>query len=101
MPQVQGADRVIALIDDPGVVRRILEHIGHWAPEPAERGPPAQAPDWLRSAVIPLTATKSPTSRSAAREASAASLASRTVPSPHASQDSRHLDVTGTAISQF
>ena len=47
--------RMIALIDDPGVVRRILEHLGHWAPEPAERGPPAQAPDWPANAVIPLT----------------------------------------------
>ena len=25
--------RVIALIDDPGVIRRILEHLGLWAPE--------------------------------------------------------------------
>jgi len=25
--------RVIALIDDPGVIRRILEHLGRWAPE--------------------------------------------------------------------
>ena len=47
--------RVIALIDDPAVVRRILEHLGRWAPEPAERGPPVQAPDWPRNAVIPLT----------------------------------------------
>jgi hypothetical protein len=29
--------RVIALIDDPGVVRRILEHLGRSVPEPAER----------------------------------------------------------------
>jgi hypothetical protein len=36
--------RVIALIDDPGVVRRKFEHLGRWTPEPAERGPPAQAP---------------------------------------------------------
>jgi hypothetical protein len=27
--------RVIALIDDPRVVRRILEHPGRWAAEPA------------------------------------------------------------------
>ena len=47
--------RVIALIDDPGVVRRILEHLGHWAPKPAERGPPAQAPDGPSSAGRPLT----------------------------------------------
>ena len=47
--------RVIALIDDPGVVRRILEHLGRWAPEPAERGPPEEAPDWPRNALIPIT----------------------------------------------
>jgi hypothetical protein len=47
---------LIALIDDPGgVVRRILEHLEHWAPEPAEGGPLPQAPDWPQSAVIPLT----------------------------------------------
>ncbi len=44
--------RVIALIDDPGVVRRILEHLGRWA---SERGPPAAAPTWPTNAVIPLT----------------------------------------------
>ena len=45
----------IALIDDPTVVRRILEHLGRWAPEPAERGPPVEAPDWPPNAVIPIT----------------------------------------------
>ena len=39
--------RVIALIDDPTVVRRILEHLGRWAPE--------EAPDWPRNAIIPIT----------------------------------------------
>ena len=39
-PKCNGPMRVIALIDDPGVVRRILEHLGRGAPEPAERGPP-------------------------------------------------------------
>ncbi|MSP96140.1 MAG: hypothetical protein EXR29_02700 [Betaproteobacteria bacterium] len=34
-----GPMRVIALIDDPAVVRRILEHLGRWAPEPAEQRP--------------------------------------------------------------
>ena len=47
--------RVIALIDDPAVLRRILEHLGRWAPEPAERGPPSEASDWPRNAVIPIT----------------------------------------------
>jgi len=47
--------RVIALIDDPHVVRRMPEHLGRRVPEPAERDPPAQAPDWPPNAVIPLT----------------------------------------------
>ena len=47
--------RVITLIDDPAVVRRILEHPGRCAPEPAERGPPVHAPDWPQHAVIPIT----------------------------------------------
>ena len=50
-----GPTRVVAPIDDPAVVRRILEHLGRWAPEPAERGPPVEAPDWPRNAVIPIT----------------------------------------------
>ena len=54
-PKCKGPMRVIALIDDPTVVRRILEHLGRWAPEPAERGPPAQGPEWPRNAVIPIT----------------------------------------------
>ena len=47
--------RVISLIDDPNVVRRILEHLGRGVPEPAARGPPAQASDWPRNALIPIT----------------------------------------------
>ena len=39
--------RVIALIEDPAVVRRILQHLGRWAPAPA--------PEWPANAVIPLT----------------------------------------------
>jgi len=45
--------RVIALIDDPRVVRRILEHLGR--SRATERGPPVPAPDWPVNAVIPLT----------------------------------------------
>ena len=58
MPYILAGMRVslaLALIDDPAVVRRILEHLGRWAPEPAERGPPGEAPDWPRNAVIPIT----------------------------------------------
>ena len=35
---------MIALIDDPAVVRRILDHLGRWAPEPAGQGPPTRSP---------------------------------------------------------
>jgi hypothetical protein len=38
-PKCQGPMRVIALIDDPAVVRRILEHLGCAVPDPAARGP--------------------------------------------------------------
>jgi hypothetical protein len=41
-PKCKGPMRVVALIDDPGVIRHILEHLGLWAPEASERGPPAR-----------------------------------------------------------
>jgi hypothetical protein len=52
-PKCQKPMRVIALIDDPAVVRRILEHLARWEPLPTERGPPE--PDWPPGATIPLT----------------------------------------------
>jgi hypothetical protein len=39
--------RVIALIEDADVIRRILRHMGFWAPEPVpkrDRSPPATDP---------------------------------------------------------
>ncbi len=54
-PKCKGPMRVIALIDDPSVVRRILEHLGRSAPEATERGPPKAPPAWPANAVIPLT----------------------------------------------
>ncbi len=60
-----GPMRVIALIDDPGVVRRILDHLGRWAPEPAERGPPVQPRTGRRTRSSPSPITRSPISRSA------------------------------------
>lgn len=55
MPKCKGPMRVIALIEEHQVIRRILEHLGRRAPEPAERAPPAAAPNWPVNAVIPLT----------------------------------------------
>ena len=45
-PKCKAPMRVIALFDDPHVVRRILEHLGRWAPEAMERGPPVPASEW-------------------------------------------------------
>ena len=63
--------RVIAVIEQPDVIRQILEHLGLAIPSRAERAPPelarplavAEAPEWTddpmeadRSLVDPLTA---------------------------------------------
>ena len=47
--------RIIALIDDPRLIRRILEHLGLWGPEASATGPPVGACDWPANALIPLT----------------------------------------------
>ena len=36
-PRCKGPMRVIALIDDAAVIRKILSHLGLWAPQPAPR----------------------------------------------------------------
>ncbi len=45
----------IAMSDDPPVVRRILEHLGRWAPEARERSPPVPPKAWPANTVLPLT----------------------------------------------
>ena len=47
--------RVIALIEDPGVIRRILEHLRWRTPLATERSPPLAAASWPRHANLPLT----------------------------------------------
>jgi hypothetical protein len=47
--------RVIALIGYPGVIRRILEHLGRWALQAMERSPPPDFASWPRHADLPLT----------------------------------------------
>ncbi len=54
-PRCKGPMRVIALIDDPPVVRRILDHLGRWAPEAMERSPPVPPEAWPANTVLPLT----------------------------------------------
>ena len=47
--------RVIALIEDPVVVRRILTHLGRWQPKALERAPPVPPSAWPAHASLPLT----------------------------------------------
>jgi hypothetical protein len=56
--------RVIALIEDPAVVRAILTHLGLWQPQALERAPPApgmatlfgMAPGgWMSGAIFDLS----------------------------------------------
>ena len=54
-PKCNGPMRVIALIEDPRLIRRILEHLGLWAPLATERSPPLAAASWPRHANLPLT----------------------------------------------
>jgi len=49
----KGSMRVIALIEDAGVIRRILEHLGVLSP--AERSPPLDPASWPAYASLPLT----------------------------------------------
>jgi hypothetical protein len=46
--------RPIAIIEEPGVIERILRHVGAWSPLPASRGPPGRT-DWPAEAQIPIT----------------------------------------------
>ena len=47
--------RVIALIKDPGIIRRILEYLELWAPIATKRSPPLDATNWSRYIDLPLT----------------------------------------------
>ena len=54
-PKCKGPMRIIALIDDPPVVRRILEHLGLWKPQATERSPPVPSDAWPVNSVLPMT----------------------------------------------
>ena len=59
-PRCANDMRVIALIDDEGVIRRILEHLGNYDPRPPGPGPPPTKADkahgpWPPGSQIPLT----------------------------------------------
>ena len=54
-PQCKGPMRVMALIEDPQVIRRILKHLGLWAPLATERSPPLGPASWPGYASLPRT----------------------------------------------
>ena len=54
-PKCNGRMRVIALIEDPGIIHRILDHLGLWAPLATARSPPLSPANWPRYANLPLT----------------------------------------------
>jgi hypothetical protein len=53
-PKCKGPLRVIALIEDPAVVRAILTHLGRWQPKAVERAPPVPPGAWPAHASLPL-----------------------------------------------
>ena len=50
-----GAMRIIALIDDTGVIERILKHLSVWDPQPETRSPAGPDPPRPKGETIPLT----------------------------------------------
>jgi hypothetical protein len=54
-PKCKGPMRVNALIEDPGVIRRIFKHLALWAPLRTERSRPPSPASWPRHADLPLT----------------------------------------------
>ena len=47
--------RISALIDDTGVIERILKHLSVWDPQPETRSPAGPDPPWPKGETIPLT----------------------------------------------
>ena len=46
---------IIALIDDAGVIERILKHLSVWDLQPETRSPAGPDPPWPKGETIPLT----------------------------------------------
>jgi hypothetical protein len=47
--------RIIALIDDVGVIERILRHLSVWDPQPRTRSPAGPDPPRPNGETMPLT----------------------------------------------
>jgi hypothetical protein len=73
-PKCRGPMRVIALIDNPAVVRRILEHLGRWVPEPPREARPCRLPSGQPTPSFPSPITPFRTSHRTTRGARLAPL---------------------------
>ena len=51
----KGPMRIVSLIEDLGVIRRILAHLGRWVPQAMERSPPLDFASWPPYASLLLT----------------------------------------------
>ncbi len=47
--------RIMALIDEPAVIERILRHLNAWDPGPAPIQPAGRDPPWPQGENLPLT----------------------------------------------
>ena len=47
--------RIIALIDDVGIIERILKHLSGWDPQAETRSPAGPDPPWPKGTTILLT----------------------------------------------
>ena len=47
--------RIIAVIDDAVIIRKILQHLQRWDPIPDKPEQPARDPPWPGGETIPLT----------------------------------------------
>jgi len=54
-PKCGSTMRLIAVIDEPAVIRRILKHLRLWNPHPKAPDHPARDPPWPAGTTSPLT----------------------------------------------
>ncbi len=47
--------RIIALVEQPCVIERILKHVGAWEPRPSGPDPPSGPAAWPSDVTLPLT----------------------------------------------
>jgi hypothetical protein len=71
----RGAKDRCGSIEEPEIIRRILEHLGRWAPEPAERDPPRASSRVAGQRRHPAHLPRSPQHRVTQREVRASPAA--------------------------